>query len=286
MATALDYSEGRPSGAAVKKDGHAGVVRYAGTPGRGKNITKAEFQDLDRNGIGVALVYENKAGDALLGRAAGGAAAAAIVFDARNIGFPATRPLYFAVDQDITTQMPAVIEYFRGINNVIGVARTGAYGEADVIDALFAAGVISYGWQTAAWSKSRKAKKAHLFQRIGTAIVGGVGCDVNDILATDWGQHNTHTEDDMQLTDEVYQPDGTKMSYGDMMAEDWARLKNIEAWIPALQAQVSALSTALAASTKDPTITKEDIEAVLKAAVQDAIEVTGSVRISAAGDPA
>jgi hypothetical protein len=186
--TALDYSAGRPSGKAVADAGHDGVIRYAGTAGRRKNITAAEFADMDRNGRGVALVYENAAGDALRGRAAGSSSARAIVADAASIGFPASRPMYFAVDQDITDQMAAVTEYFRGINDVLGVARTGAYGEADVIDALFAAGVISYGWQCAAWSHGRKAKKYQLYQRIAKTYVGGIESD--DINAADWGQHN------------------------------------------------------------------------------------------------
>jgi hypothetical protein len=281
MATALDYSAGRPSGAAVRAAGHAGVVRYAGTAGRTKNITKAEYQDMDRNGVGVALVYENKAGDALLGRAAGSASASAIAMDARNIGFPATRPFYLAVDQDITTQMPTVVEYFRGANNVLGVARTGAYGEADVLDALFAAGVITYGWQTAAWSKGRKAKKAHLFQRIGTAIVGGIGCDVNDILATDWGQHNAQ-EDDMQLTDIVQAPDGTKLPYSQMLAEDYANLWTLRRNMDAQNAQLAGLAAAVGALSTDPGITKDSITQIVRDAVRDNIQITGTVQIGAA----
>lgn len=196
MATALDYSAGRPSGAAVRAAGHIGVIRYAGTQGRTKNITRIEYQDMDRNGVGVALVYENKAGDALTGRSGGANSARAIQADAISINFPSSRPLYLACDQDITTQMRAVIDYYRGANDVLGVERTGAYGEADVLDACFAAGVISWGFQTAAWSKGRHTR-AHLYQRIGAALVGGIVCDVNDILATDWGQHNAQQEDDM-----------------------------------------------------------------------------------------
>ncbi|WP_086852406.1 glycoside hydrolase domain-containing protein, partial [Amycolatopsis kentuckyensis] len=196
MPTALDYSAGRPTAAAVRAAGHVGVVRYAGTPGRVKNITKAEFQDMDRNGVGVALVFEDSIGDALKGRPRGVTAAQAIVADAAAIGFPTSRPLYFAVDQDITTQMPTVLEYFRGIDSVLGGRPVGVYGEADVLDAVIGAGLASYGWQTTGWSRGRAAKVRHLFQTTQQPYVGGTQVDINNILAADWGQHNAQ-EDDM-----------------------------------------------------------------------------------------
>jgi len=208
MPTALDYSAGRPTGAAVRQAGHVGVVRYAGTPGRTKNITKAEFDDMNRTGIGVALVFEDAAGDALKGRSRGVTAAQAIAADAAAIGFPSSRPLYFAVDQDITTQMGTVLEYFRGIGSVLGGRPVGVYGEADVLDAVIGAGLASYGWQTTGWSRGRAAKVRHLFQTTQQPYVGGIQVDINNILATDWGQHNAHQEEEVQLDDDVVLWDG------------------------------------------------------------------------------
>jgi hypothetical protein len=203
MATALDYSAGRPSGAAVKGAGHDGVIRYVGTPGRTKNITAAEYADMNQQGVGVALVYENHTGDAAGGYAAGQAAARAARADADSIGFPANRPIYFAIDSDQVTsaQFAAVMSYLDGAASVIGHQCVGVYGEFDVIEQAVPAHA-AYGWQCAAWSKGKHSAKAALYQRIGTVTVGGIGCDVNDILATDWGQHNyngptsTHQEEE------------------------------------------------------------------------------------------
>jgi hypothetical protein len=122
-------------------------------------------------------------------------AAQAIVADAAAIGFPASRPLYFAVDQDITSQMGTVLDYFRGIGSVLGGRPVGVYGEADVLDAVIGAGLATYGWQTVAWSRGRAAKVRHLYQQAGQIYVGGIQVDVNDILAADWGQHNAQEDD-------------------------------------------------------------------------------------------
>lgn len=204
MATALDYSQGRPTADAVRQAGHSGVIRYVGTPGRTKNITAAEYRDMTSKGVGVALVYENKAGDAAGGYSAGQAAARIARADADSVGFPADKPIYFAVDSDQVTaaNFAAVSAYLDGAASILGDrARVGVYGEYDVIEKNVGSHA-RYGWQTAAWSGGKRSSKAHLFQRLGQIYVGGIQSDVNDILAADWGQHDAQEEDDMPLTPE------------------------------------------------------------------------------------
>lgn len=193
MAQVLDYSSRPPSGAAVRSAGYLGVVRYAGTPGRAKNITRAEFEDMDMSGVGVALVYENQAGDALNGFGAGQASARAILADATNIGFPSSRPLYFACDRDIVTeqQFTAVMSYLDGAASVLGAQRVGVYGEHDVVKRALEGGHARYGWQTVAWSGGKHYEGAHLYQLAGYVYPGGVQCDASNVLRPDWGQHNT-----------------------------------------------------------------------------------------------
>ncbi|MEC3975078.1 glycoside hydrolase domain-containing protein [Amycolatopsis sp. H20-H5] len=195
MATALDYSAGRPRAAAVRDARHDGVIRYVGTPGRTKNITRAEYADMVAAGRGVALVYENHAGDAAGGYAGGQAAARAARADADAIGFPADRPVYFAVDSDQVTrdQFTAVMAYLDGAASILGGRElVGVYGEFDVIEMAVGAHA-RYGWQTAAWSTGKHSTKAALYQRLGQIYVGGIQVDVSDILAPDWGQHNAPT---------------------------------------------------------------------------------------------
>lgn len=207
MAQVLDYSSRPPSGATVRSAGYPGVVRYAGTPGRPKNITRAEFEDMDMSGVGVALVYENQAGDALNGFGAGQASARAILADANHIGFPPSRPLYFACDRDIVTeqQFTAVMSYLDGAASVIGAQRVGVYGEHDVVKRALEGGHARYGWQTVAWSGGKHYAGAHLYQLAGYVYPGGVQCDASNVLQADWGQHNyvTTLEDDVAFTDKI-----------------------------------------------------------------------------------
>ncbi|MEV5537468.1 glycoside hydrolase domain-containing protein [Saccharopolyspora shandongensis] len=196
----LDYSAGVPKAAAVKAAGFDFVVRYVGTPGRRKNITAGEYRDMTGAGVGVALVFENRAGDALAGRAAGARNARAALDDANSFGWPADRPIYMAVDQDITTesQMRTVVEYLRGAADVLGIERIGVYGEADVVDRAQRDNVARWFWQTKAWSRKRISPHAHLVQQTETVRVDGVECDINTTDRPDIGQHPRAQENDLQ----------------------------------------------------------------------------------------
>jgi hypothetical protein len=194
MPYALDYSAGRPTAPQVKAAGYVGVVRYVGFPGRTKCITLAEMLDMTAGGVGVALVYEMTAGDALNGRAAGQSAARAAIAHAAALGFPTSRPVYYACDTDVVTpaQFAAVLDYIRGAADIHGSpSRVGVYGEYDVIEKAAAAGVCAWFWQTRAWSGGLLSGRAHLRQEIGQVVVGGIACDRNTILASDWGQTGT-----------------------------------------------------------------------------------------------
>jgi Rv2525c-like, glycoside hydrolase-like domain/D-alanyl-D-alanine carboxypeptidase len=182
----LDYSSGYPTPSSVKMAGYAGVVRYIGTPGRGKNLTRAEAQAMHAAGIPIALVYEDSAGWMNGGAAAGVAAARAALADAGNCGVT-VRCVYFACDVDVTSQMGTVMACLDGAATVLGKARTGVYGEADVVDAAVP-GHAAWGWQTRAWSGGRLSARAAMLQQIGYVSVGGVQCDRNTVLKDDWGQ--------------------------------------------------------------------------------------------------
>lgn len=192
MSEVLDYSAGFPGAQAIKDAGYPGAVRYIGFPDRRKCATASELRDFNRHGIGMALVFEDDAADWRGGRPAGRRAATLGRAHATAIGFPLGRPVYLAIDQDVvnTGEFETMLDYLRGANEVIGAALTGVYGEADVIDRARDAGVASWFWQTAAWSRGRVAGGLHLYQHVGTVRVGGVDCDENAVIQQDWGQHN------------------------------------------------------------------------------------------------
>jgi hypothetical protein len=202
MAEALDYSAGFPGAARIKAAGYVGAIRYIGFPGRRKCTNRAELDDFTANGLGMALVYQDGTGDWLGGYDGGRAAAGRARGHADSIGFPGDRPIYFAIDRDVVSapEFNAVVEYLRGASSVLGVDRVGVYGEYDVTVRCRSAGVASWYWQCRAWSGTpvRLDPERHVYQRVGQVNVGGIGCDVNDVLKSDWGQH---TEDDVGWND-------------------------------------------------------------------------------------
>lgn len=215
----VDYSAGFPGAQRLKDAGLFGAVRYIGFPGRQKCTTVAELRDFTNANIGMALVFENNTTDWRGGFTTGQASGRTARDHANAIGFPADRPIYMAVDQDVvaTGEFGTMIEYLRGAGTSLGGAYlTGVYGEADVIDRARDAGVAAWFWQTVAWSRGRRTA-AHLFQHVGTVTVNGVVCDLNDVLVDDWGQHLGGS---MALTDDDISRLIGRLWYGDRFRDE------------------------------------------------------------------
>jgi hypothetical protein len=119
-------------------------------------------------------------------------------------GGPDSAPIFFSVDEDIdlNTWKRLALEWFRGINSVMGAGRTGIYGHSqacawavadDVIGHSSSAG-FRWAWQTRAWSHGEREPTAVLYQSaVFTAsdpavVIGGIHVDADDVLATDFGQ--------------------------------------------------------------------------------------------------
>jgi hypothetical protein len=202
MTDGVDYSSGHPGGAALKAAGKAFAARYV-SHSAPKNISKAEAADLAAHGVWTVLVWETTAQRAGAGRAAGVADAKEAVAQAAAAGMPPTRPLYFAVDWDAE---PAVVApYFQGVASVLGAARTGGYGGYRVVRYLLDRGLITWAWQTAAWSSGRWDARAHIRQPATTVRINGVACDNDIAQQNDFGQWMpggiTPEEDDVALSD-------------------------------------------------------------------------------------
>ncbi|WP_442930936.1 DUF1906 domain-containing protein [Mycolicibacterium sp. 050232] len=119
-------------------------------------------------------------------------------------GGPTSAPIFFSVDEDIdaSTWKTRAVQWFRGINSVLGVGRTGIYGGRRQCGWAIADGVVGsstsrgyrWAWQTRAWSGGEREPAAVLFQReVVTAsdpgfVIDGIHVDVNDVLAADFGQ--------------------------------------------------------------------------------------------------
>ncbi|HZT91249.1 MAG TPA: DUF1906 domain-containing protein [Gaiellaceae bacterium] len=185
----VDYASGTRDAAKLVADGAHFVCRYFSTPGNPKNLTATEAQALHHAGLHIVTVFENRADDALGGHAAGVRDAQLALGQARACGLPDDRPIFFAVDFDCTPAAQVYVNaYFVGVASVLGHRRTGAYGGYWVIKRLFDNHLISYGWQTAAWSGGQWDPRACLRQYDFDKTFGGLQVDLNESIGTDFGQ--------------------------------------------------------------------------------------------------
>jgi hypothetical protein len=185
----VDYAWGRPGGAALQRAGMRFACRYLSHDTTGKNLGRAEANDLAAHGVSCVVVWETTQKRAAAGRAAGVDDAKDAVKQAAAAGMPAGRPIYFAVDYDAPEKdQPEIDAYFRGVASVIGVSRTGAYGGYWPLSRLKAAKLAAWFWQTDAWSGSNRLAGRNLHQHAATIRIGGVSCDKDTALTTDFGQ--------------------------------------------------------------------------------------------------
>jgi hypothetical protein len=188
MAKGIDYSFGRPNLDTVKQLGYSFVARYLAVDGGSKFITKTEADQIRAHGLGLVLVYEQYAGRAKEGRAAGTADGQTALTQARSVGFPDTRPVYFAVDYDATgTDQAAIDGYLRGAAGSIGASRVGVYGSHVVVERCFTNGSARFFWQTYAWSAGQVSTHAHILQYRNGQTVGGASVDLNESKQADFG---------------------------------------------------------------------------------------------------
>ncbi|MGV0838328.1 DUF1906 domain-containing protein [Mycolicibacterium thermoresistibile] len=217
--TLIDFAMRQIPAEAIRAAGHAGVINYVSTSRPGSNfgakpITLPYAKSLAAAGLVIVSNYQyGKPGgtappDFTRGFA-GGVADARLGWQLHTAaGGGQSAPIYFSVDDDIdrNTWNSLALPWFRGINSVLGVQRTGVYGGVDVCEWAIRDGVIgrsrtpgkAWAWQTRSWSRGQIHPAAVLYQRIiDTAsnpgpLVGGSRVDVNDVLAADVGQWNLH----------------------------------------------------------------------------------------------
>lgn len=203
----------------IRAAGYSGVINYVslsrpGSSFGAKPITRPYADSLTAAGLVIVSNYQyGKPGgtapsDFTRGYP-GGVADARTAWQLHTAaGGGQSAPIFFSVDDDISrdTWNTLALQWFRGINSVLGVQRTGVYGGIDVCRWAAADGVIGdsstpgrrWSWQTRAWSGNQVDPAAVLYQRVvSTAsnpgpLVGGIEVDVNDVLASDCGQWNLH----------------------------------------------------------------------------------------------
>ncbi|HUO39832.1 MAG TPA: DUF1906 domain-containing protein [Mycobacterium sp.] len=199
----------------IKSAGYDGVVVYVSESRPGANfeakpITREYADALRAVGLEIVSNYQyGKPGwsapsDYTRGYDGGAADAQTALQLHTAAGGADSAPIFFSIDEDIDhdTWNNLAVEWLRGINSVLGVDRTGIYGHAqacawavedDVIGRSTTAG-HRWAWQTSAWSHGAREPTAVLYQQVVNSpsspgpLLGGIHVDVDQILATDFGQ--------------------------------------------------------------------------------------------------
>lgn len=187
----IDYAWSKPSVAAMTSAGVKFIARYLSND-PSKNLTRAEATAANAADIWCVVVWETTAARALAGRQAGRDDALTAAYQARALGMPDDRPIYFAVDFDAKpNNYPAIKEYFIGAasaEGTLGKDRIGMYAGYGPIKWAFDTGLITWGWQTYAWSGGLWEKRAHIQQYQNGVTLGGKNVDYDRAMYDDYGQ--------------------------------------------------------------------------------------------------
>ena len=211
----IDFAEKRISPDEIKSAGYAGVVNYVSESRPGANfeakpITRDYADSLRAAGLQIVSNFQyGKPGwpnpsDYTRGHDGGVADAHAAMALHAAAGGPNTAPIFFSVDDDIdaNTWNGVAVDWFRGINSVLGVERTGIYGHAQACGWAVNDNVIGHSsspghrwaWQTRSWSHGQREATAVLYQAVVNGpsnpgpLLGGINVDVDEVLAPDYGQ--------------------------------------------------------------------------------------------------
>ena len=212
----IDFADRLVAPEAIKAAGYDGALVYVselrpGATFNFKPVTREFTDGMRALGLHVVSIYQygkpgwvNSPSDFTRGFDGGVADAQTALRLHGAAGGPDSAPIFFSVDEplDAATWKSLAAPWFRGINSVLGVARTGIYGGVNELAWATADGVIGsstspgyrWAWQTKAWSGGKRAPGAVLYQReVVTAtdpgaMIGDIHVDVDDVLAPDFGQ--------------------------------------------------------------------------------------------------
>jgi hypothetical protein len=211
----IDFAERRIPPDQIKSAGYAGVVNYVSEERPGANfeakpITREYADALRAAGLHIVSNYQyGKPGwsapsDFTRGFDGGVADAQTALRLHAAAGGSNSAPIFFSVDDDIdlATWNSLAVNWFRGINSVLGVKRTGIYGHSQACGWAINDGVIGHStsaghrwaWQTKTWSHGQREPSAVLYQEVVNSpsnpgpLLGGIHVDVDEVLATDFGQ--------------------------------------------------------------------------------------------------
>jgi hypothetical protein len=211
----IDFAERRIAPGEIASAGYAGVVNYVSESRPGANfeakpLTREYADSLRAAGLHIVsnFQYGKPGGTApsdFTRGFDGGVADARSALNLHNAaGGSNSAPIFFSVDDDINadTWNGLALNWFRGLNSVLGVQRTGIYGHVQACQWAIKDGVIGrsgsaghlWAWQTRSWSHGQREPAAVLYQEVVNSpsspgpLLGGIHIDVDEVLAPDYGQ--------------------------------------------------------------------------------------------------
>lgn len=176
MLKGIDFSYG--SGLTTTQMKAAGVqfvCRYLSGGGNPKDISKAELDNYLAAGIPVVFVWETTGTD-MTSMSNGENDARAAQNELNALG-AASAVVFFAADEQAE---PDELAYLQGAGYVLGKSRVGIYGGLASIEAAFNNNVVSYGWQTYAWSGGVWDNRALLRQYLNGVKIGPAEVDLDE----------------------------------------------------------------------------------------------------------
>lgn len=218
-ARLIDFTERLVPPDQIKSAGYAGAVVFVSESRPGANfdfkpVTRGYADALRAAGLQIVSNYQyGKPGwpdpsDFTRGYDGGVADAQTAQRLHAAAGGGTSAPVFFSVDEDIdlNTWKSVAADWFRGINSVLSVDRTGIYGHSRACGWAIDDGVIGrsttaghwWAWQTTAWSRGERESRAVLYQSVVNTpsnpgpVIGGIHVDVDEVLAADFGQWDMH----------------------------------------------------------------------------------------------
>jgi hypothetical protein len=172
----------RPSAATLWNAGYRAVGRYLAHDPH-KALGTWEYAALTLRGLAVFLVWEDSGSD--LTMANGVQDAIDALAQANALGWPGTRPIYFAIDEDPHGRQAAIAAYFEGVRSVLGPVRVGAYGGYVALQVAAEHGARWF-WQSAGWNPEGVYPGCHVAQLVAQDLGGAI--DIDATTASDFGQ--------------------------------------------------------------------------------------------------
>jgi len=280
-----------PSAQQVIDAGCVGCLMYGGTPQYAKNFTGTQYRDYKARSLMTLFAFEVGANDMDGGATAGTAHARTLIADLRSKGVDEHEPVCATVDKHVAVaNIKLAAAYQQGFYSAVKatgwVGRAGGYGFSEFLIAIHDAGVADWYW--GAGSRSAMPPYTNIWQdNTGVINVGGSADDRDWILipleaAMDWSDPRPNPIYDpanKNPADERSYPTYTMEQY---IKGPWAKTLAL----PALAAQIAGLVSAVTALTNanaaNQPITQAELTAIVDQAVQQHVQITGTVQITPA----